>query len=152
MVINPQKMLLVENDPNDVELMQLALRDLSYIRTLDILNDGEQAISYLLGSETQPPVSQLPRFVLMDLQLPKLTGIEVLRAIRSHPSTQFLPVVMMTSSAEERDLGDCYNSGVNSYVVKPLDSQQFQELARLVGRYWMTMNTPLDILNSFENR
>jgi CheY-like chemotaxis protein len=145
MVIDPQKMLLVDDDPNDIELVQLALRDLSFIRTLDILTDGEQAINYLLGSATQAPTSEFPRFVLMDLKLPKLTGVEVLQGMRQHPSTRTLPVVIMTSSYEESDLRACYNLGVNSYVVKPLDFQQFQEIAQMVGNYWMTINHPLSI-------
>ena len=146
MAIDPQKMLLIDDDPNDIELIQLAIRDLSFIRTLDILSDGEQAINYLLGTTTQPPVRQLPRLVLMDLKLPKLTGVEVLREIRQNPVTQFLPVVIMTSSSEESDLRACYNLGVNSYVVKPLNFQQFQDIAREVGSYWMTINHPFSVL------
>lgn len=143
MTIDPRKMLLVDDDPNDIELVQLAIQDITAIRTLDILTDGAQAIEYLFGSATQPPVAVLPRFVLMDLKLPKLTGVEVLRAIRQDARTQFLPVVIMTSSSEDRDLNDCYNLGVNSYVVKPLDFQRFQEFSQLVGSYWMTTNSPL---------
>ncbi|HEY9888298.1 MAG TPA: response regulator [Candidatus Obscuribacterales bacterium] len=146
MIIDPQKMLLVDDDPNDIELVQLAIQDFNFIRTLDVLTDGEQVINYLLGSTTQSPVIELPRFVLMDLKLPKLTGIEVLQAIRQHPTTQYLPVVIMTSSSEERDLIACYNLGVNSYVVKPLDFRQFQEIAQQVGNYWMTINYPLSVL------
>jgi len=146
MMIDPHKMLLVEDDPNDVELIQLAIRDLQDIRTLDVLHDGEQAIAYLLGSATQPSVSELPRLILMDLKLPKLTGIEVLSSLRQHPGTHALPVVIMTSSREESDLQDCYNLGVNSYVVKPLDFQQFADFVRQVGQYWMKINTPLSIL------
>jgi CheY-like chemotaxis protein len=145
MVIDPQKMLLVDDDPNDIELVQLELRDLSFIRTLDILTDGEQVLTYLLGSATQAPTREFPRFVLMDLKLPKLTGVEVLKVMRQHPSTRTLPVVIMTSSFEESDLKACYNFGVNSYVVKPLDFQQFQEIAQTVGSYWMTINHPFSI-------
>lgn len=145
MIVDPQKMLLVDDDPNDVELMQLALGEITAIRTLDILQDGEQALAYLLGSDIRPPVGELPRFILMDLKLPKLTGIEVLSAIRSHPTIRQLPVVIMTSSAEDQDLQACYNLGVNSYVVKPLDFDQFLQLTRQVGNYWMTINSPLNI-------
>lgn len=146
MVINPHKMLLVDDDPNDIELIQLAIQDLSYIRTLDVLTDGEQAINYLVGTATQPPVAELPRFVLMDLKLPKLTGVEVLQVIRQHPATRYLPVVIMSSSSEESDLNACYNLGVNSYVVKPLDFQHFQTIAKHVGSYWMTINHPFSVL------
>lgn len=141
-------MLLVDDDPNDIELVQLAIQDITAIRTLDILTDGAQAIEYLLGSDERAPVADLPRFVLMDLKLPKLTGIEVLRAIRQDARTRLLPVVIMTSSSEDRDRNDCYNLGVNSYVVKPLDFYRFQEFARLVGSYWMTINTPISVLAS----
>lgn len=146
MVINPQKMLLIDDDPNDIELIQLAIQDLSFIRIMDILSDGEQAINYLLGPNSQTPNFELPRFVLMDLKLPKLTGVEVLRAIRENPTTQHLPVVIMTSSSEETDLSACYNLGVNSYVVKPLDFERFQQIARQVGSYWMTINHPVSVL------
>ena len=146
MVINPQKMLLIDDDPNDVELIQLAIQDLSFIRTIDVLVDGEQAINYLFGTSTEPATIELPRFILMDLKLPKLTGVEVLRAIRENPTTRYLPVVIMTSSSEETDVSACYNLGVNSYVVKPLDFQQFQQIARQVGIYWMTINYPLSFL------
>ncbi|MEM0979346.1 MAG: response regulator [Cyanobacteria bacterium P01_H01_bin.58] len=146
MFIDSGKMLLVDDDPNDIELLQLALRELSCIRTLDIVNDGEQVLRYLIGSETQQPTRELPRFVLMDLKLPKLTGIEVLRAIRRHPATQTLPVVIMSSSSEETDLRACYNLGVNSYVVKPLDFQQFLASVKQVGNYWMTVNSPINLL------
>lgn len=148
MTVDPYKMLLIDDDPNDIELVQLAIQDLNSIHTLDILTDGAQAVEYLMGSERQAPVSQLPQFVLMDLKLPKLTGIEVLRAIRQDRRTRFLPVVIMTSSSEDSDLRDCYDSGVNSYVVKPLDFQQFQEFVRFVGSYWMTINSPFSVLTS----
>ena len=142
MIIDSRKMLLVDDDPNDIELVQLAIADLTVIRTLDVLTDGAQAIQYLIGSAEQSPVAALPRFVLMDLQLPKCTGIEVLRAIRQNGRTQHLPVIIMSSSSEDSDLEACYNLGVNSYAVKPLDFQRFQEFAKCSGGYWMTINHP----------
>ncbi len=145
MAIDDHKMLLVDDDPNDVELVQMALQNLAVIRTLDVVTDGAQAIEYLIGSDDRAPVSSLPRFVLMDLKLPKLTGIEVLRILRQDNRTRFLPVVIMTSSSEDRDLSDCYNFGVNSYVVKPLDFQRFQDFTRSVGSYWMTINSPFSV-------
>jgi two-component system response regulator len=145
MMINPTKMLLVEDDPNDIELIQLAIQDLTFVRTLDVALDGEQALDYLFGTSAQSSRVELPRFVLMDIKLPKLTGVEVLRAIRENSDTRYLPVVMMTSSAEEADLSACYNLGVNSYVVKSLDFQQFQQTVRQVSRYWMTINHPFSV-------
>jgi len=148
MTIDPQKMLLVDDDPNDIELVQLAIQDLTAIHTLDILTDGAQAVEYLLGSAERSPVATLPRFLLMDLKLPKLTGVEVLQALRQDPRTRYLPVVIMTSSSEDRDLNNCYDLSVNSYVVKPVNFLRFQEFARLVASYWMTVNSPLSVLAS----
>jgi two-component system response regulator len=148
MTIDPHKMLLVDDDPNDIELVQLAIEDFDLIRTLDILTDGAQALEHLIGSESNPPVELLPQFVLMDLKLPKLTGLEVLKAIRQNPRTRTLPIVIMTSSSEDSDLRDCYDSGVNSYVVKPLDFYQFQDFVKLVVSYWMTINSPFSVLTS----
>jgi len=145
-MIDLHKMLLVDDDPNDIELIQLAIQNLSFIHTLDVLTDGEQACNYLIRDPAEVDVAPLPRFVLMDLKLPKLTGIEVLQAIRRQPLTQFLPVVIMTSSPEESDLQACYDLNVNSYVVKPLDFDGFQAVARDVSTYWMTINRPSMVL------
>ncbi len=145
MILNAHKILLVDDDPNDIELVQLAMKDLPYIHKLDVLSDGEQTVNYLIGSEGHRTVIELPRLVLMDLKLPKLTGIEVLRAIRTNDHTRKLPVVIMTSSSEETDVNVCYELGVNSYVVKPLDFQSFQEIVRQLASYWMTINYPASI-------
>lgn len=143
MGIDPHKMLLVDDDPNDIELVQLVIQDFSFIHTIDVLTDGEQAINYLIGNGAREPVRELPRFILMDLKLPKLTGIEVLRVVRQSQTVRNVPIVIMSSSFEESDLMACYNLGVNSYVVKPLEFSGFQEIIRQVGIYWMTTNQPL---------
>ena len=142
MEVEPTRILLVEDDPNDVELIQLSFENYNFINQMDVAGDGEQALHYLLGRDGNPPTQPLPRLVLLDLKLPKVNGIKVLETIRSHPRTRQLVVVVMTSSAEDRDLDACYNLGVNSYIVKPLDFQQFVELARQVGFYWMMLNQP----------
>ncbi len=134
------KILLVEDDPNDVELIQLALDSYNFVNHIDIVSDGEQAIHYLLGRDGQPPTQPLPRLILLDLKLPKIDGIQVLETIRRSDRTRNLIVVVMTSSAENRDLKACYDLGVNSYIVKPLDFQQFVEVSRQVGLYWMMLN------------
>lgn len=139
--VEPTRILLVEDDPNDVELIQLAFRNYRLVNQIDLVTDGEQALQYLLGREDSPP-RPLPRFVLLDLKLPKISGIRVLQTLRSHPRTQQLVVVVMTSSQEDSDLNTCYDLGVNSYVVKPLDFQQFLDVARNVGLYWMLLNKP----------
>ncbi|MBW4474608.1 MAG: response regulator [Stenomitos rutilans HA7619-LM2] len=139
--IEPTRILLVEDDPNDVELIQLAFRNYSLVNQVDLVTDGEQAIQYLLGQEGVPP-RPLPRLVLLDLKLPKISGIRVLQTLRSYPRTQRLVIVVMTSSQEDSDLNTCYDLGVNSYIVKPLDFQQFLAVARDVGLYWMLLNRP----------
>ena len=138
--MEPTQILLVEDDPNDVELIQLALDSYNFVNKIDVVSDGEQAIHYLFGRDGQPPTQSLPRLVLLDLKLPKIDGIQILEMIRCSPRTRNLVVVVMTSSAESRDLQACYDLGVNSYIVKPLDFQQFVEMARQVGFYWMMLN------------
>lgn len=139
--IEPTRILVVEDDPNDVELIQLAFRNHRLVNQIDWVMDGEQALHYLLGQEGMP-LRPLPRFVLLDLKLPKISGTRVLQTLRTHPRTERLVVVVMTSSQEDSDLNTCYDLGVNSYVVKPLDFQQFLDVARDVGLYWMLLNSP----------
>jgi CheY-like chemotaxis protein len=139
-VVDPTRILLIEDDPNDVELIQLALERHNLVNQIDIVTDGEQALNYLFGVGDEPPTSALPRLILLDLKLPRVNGLEVLQAIRSHPRTRELVVVVMTSSAESQDLNDCYALGVNSFIVKPLEFQQFMEVAHQVGLYWMLLN------------
>lgn len=138
--VEPSRILLVEDDPNDVELIQLALQRYNFVNQLDVVTDGEQALNYLHGQMDKPSIQPLPRLVLLDLKLPKVNGIEVLQAIRNHPRTRELIVVVMTSSAENQDLSTCYDLGVNSYIVKPLEFQQFVDIACQVGFYWMMLN------------
>jgi two-component system response regulator len=140
MQIEPTRILLVEDDPQDVELIQLALDRFNFVNQMEVAEDGEQALGYLHGGNGLSPMDPLPRLVLLDLKLPKVSGLQVLAAIRRHPQTQSLIVVVMTSSAESQDLSECYRLGVNSYIVKPLDFQQFTEVARQVGFYWMMLN------------
>lgn len=140
--IEPTRILLVEDDPYDLELIQLALNSHHLMNHVDVAEDGEQALHYLQGRNGRPPSHPLPRLVLLDLKLPKISGVKVLQAIRSHPRTQQLVVVVMTSSQEDNDLKACYDLGVNSYIVKPLDFQQFLIIARQVGLYWMLVNKP----------
>jgi len=138
--MEPTQILLIEDDPNDVELIQIALDSYNFANKIDVVSDGEQAIHYLFGRDGQPPTQTLPRLVLLDLKLPKIDGIQILEMIRRSPLTRNLVVVVMTSSSESRDLKACYDLGVNSYIVKPLDFQQFVEMARQVGFYWMMLN------------
>lgn len=139
---NTKRMLLVEDDPNDIELIQLALEEYPFVNEIDIAEDGEQALQYLFGTGENGLRQALPRFILLDLKLPRTNGIQVLERIRSDPRTQKTVVVVMTSSAEDKDLEACYNLGVSSYIVKPSDFQEFREITRQVGYYWMMLNQP----------
>jgi two-component system, response regulator len=139
--VEPTRILLVEDDPHDVELIHLAFESYNFINQLDVVTDGEQALHYLLGDGSTPP-RPIPRLVLLDLKLPKVSGIRVLQTIRANPRTKNLIIVVMTSSEEDNDLNACYDLGVNSYIVKPLDFQQFLDVSRQVGLYWMLVNKP----------
>jgi len=122
--------------------MRLALETYPFVNQMDVAEDGERALSYLIGQGNIPPSYPLPRMVLLDLKLPKVNGLQVLEAIRRHPRTRKLVVVVMTSSVEEQDIEACYRLGVNSYVLKPLAFQQVQEVSQHVGAYWMQLNQP----------
>ncbi|MBF2026390.1 MAG: response regulator [Oscillatoriales cyanobacterium C42_A2020_001] len=136
------RLLLVEDDPHDVELVRMALEPSNLNYSMDVVFDGEQALQYLFGTGDFRVEQPLPQLVLLDLKLPKVNGIQVLQAIRTNPRTRRLVVVVMTSSQEDSDLNTCYDLGINSYIVKPLDFQQFLEVSQTVGSYWMTLNKP----------
>ncbi len=130
--------LLVEDNPDDVELTQRAFERAQVAVTLVIANDALEALDQLHGPN---PVA-LPEVVLLDLNLPKLTGHELLRRLRGHQRTRLLPVVILTTSLEERDVVECYEAGANSYVAKPVDFNQFVEAARCLAQYWSGVNHP----------
>lgn len=140
---DPQEVdiLLVEDNPNDAELTQRALRKTELGARLMIVHDGAEALEYLLGNKPKP------RVVFLDLKLPKVDGIEVLRRLRADERTKSLPVVVLTSSHEERDVSECYKLGVNSYVVKPVEFDKFYRTVSDLGTYWLVLNkSPLSDL------
>ena len=133
--------LLVEDNPDDEALTLRALKKNNILNEVFIARDGVAAIDFLLGtggSAGSKPV--LPQLVLLDLKLPKLDGLDVLRRIRAEPTTRLLPVVVLTSSKEDRDLVESYSLGANSYVRKPVDFTQFSEAVRNLGLYWLVLN------------
>ena len=138
------EVLLVEDNPSDAELALRALKKNKLTNHVRWLQDGAAAIDYLFGEgewkgrELEPR----PRVILLDLKLPKVDGIEVLRRVKSDDRTRSIPVVVMTSSREERDIVDSYRLGVNSYVVKPVDFDQFSKAVGELGFYWMLINQP----------
>lgn len=127
-------MMLVEDNPDDMEFAMLALRENGMQGKILAARDGQEALDYLFASEEKP------EFILLDLKMPKIDGFEVLRQVRSNQSTHCLPVVILSSSNEERDLEECYKLGANSYVQKSLNFTEFTESIRQIGHYWLELN------------
>ena len=139
--MDQRTILLVEDNPNDEALTLRALRKNDINDRVVVARDGAEALDYLFATGPyQNPTPALPRVVLLDLKLPKVDGLEVLRRMRAHARTRLLPVVILTSSNEERDLLAGYGSGANSYIRKPVDFTEFAETVRHLGRYWLHLN------------
>jgi len=134
-----KSILLVEDNPDDEELTLLAFEQSNIANTITVARDGAEALELLFGSDGEGGKVS-PSLVLLDLNLPKVSGLEVLRRIRSDARTKFLPVVILTSSQEERDLLDSYSLGCNSYVRKPVHFAEFLEAVRQLGLYWLLLN------------
>lgn len=133
-----RSILLVEDQPYDAELTLRALRKLGLDEDVTHLRDGAEALSHLFADA--PEHTQPPKLILLDLKLPKVSGMEVLEALKSDARTQSIPVIALTSSQERQDVTRCYDLGVNSYVVKPVDFAQFTETVQRIGRYWISTN------------
>ncbi len=144
MTVEEYEILLVEDNPNDVELALHALRKEKLANRIEVARDGEQALDYIFcrGAYRTRDCHRPPRIILLDLKLPKVDGHEVLRAIKSDPRTRAIPVVVLTSSKDERDVVQSYQLGVNSYIQKPVDFAQFRETIRHFGLYWLVINQP----------
>ncbi len=136
--------LLIEDNPDDEALTLRALKKNNIMNEVTVARDGAEALDYLFlrGSHARRNPLQQPAIALLDLKLPKVDGLEVLRQIRAHPSTQMLPVVILTSSKEEHDLINGYRLGANSYIRKPVDFNQFIDAVRHLGLYWLVLNEP----------
>jgi len=136
--------LLIEDDPDHVELTRLALEGSNISNPIVVARDGIEALEYLFatGAYAGRDPSGMPELILLDLKLPKLDGLEVLRRLRADDRTKLLPVVILTSSDEEQDLINGYSLGANSYVRKPLDFTQFAEAVGQLGLYWLVLNEP----------
>ena len=138
------EILLVEDNPDDLELALHALRSNKLANRIEIARDGEEALEFLhrrgrfAGRKQEVP----PSLILLDLKLPKVDGLEVLRAIKNNSHTRAIPVVVLTSSKEEKDMVMSYQFGVNSYIQKPVDFHQFRETVKQLGLYWLVINQP----------
>ena len=141
---NPLEILLVEDNPHDAELTIRALKKHHLANKLVHLADGQEALDFLFGTGAYEgrDVHHQPKVVLLDLKLPKVDGIEVLRRLRADARTRLLPIVMLTSSREDRDVLQTYELGVNSYIVKPVDFDSFSEEVSKLGLYWLLVNEP----------
>lgn len=135
-------MLLVEDNPDDEALALRALKRIPFIHQVAIARNGVEALDYLFGNNNHPDrdPNPMPALILLDLKLPKLNGLEVLERLRASPTTQFLPVVILTTSKEERDLISSYQLGCNSYICKPVDFLEFTETIEQIARYWLCLN------------
>ena len=142
MNMNELTILLVEDNPDDEELTLRALRQNNIMNTVDVARDGAEALDYLFcqGAHKARDPSQKPAIVMLDLKLPKIDGLEVLRRIRADERTRLMPVVILTSSKEEQDLLKSYSLGANSYIRKPVDFNQFVTTVGHLGLYWLVLN------------
>jgi CheY-like chemotaxis protein len=143
-VTNEVEILLVEDNPNDVELTLRALKKNNLTNKVHVVKDGAEALEYIFanGAYAHRKIEDHPRVILLDLKLPKVDGLEVLRQIKSDERTKMIPVVVLTSSKEERDLVESYKLGANSYITKPVDFDSFVKAVAELGLYWLLLNQP----------
>ena len=140
--VNEIEILLVEDNPHDVEMTLRALKKQNLANKVHVVKDGAEALDYLFANNTYADrnMSQSPKLILLDLKLPKVDGLEVLRQVKSDERTKTIPVVVLTSSREEQDMIESYKLGVNSYIVKPVDFDKFLDSVGELGFYWLLLN------------
>lgn len=143
MNVKMKRILLVEDDPNDVELTLTALKEFNLANEVVVVNDGAEALDFLFkrGAFAER-VNGNPVVILLDLKLPKVSGMEVLKQVRENEDLKMIPIVILTSSREEKDLNDGYSLGTNAYVVKPVEFQQFLAAIKQLGAFWALINEP----------
>lgn len=136
------EILLVEDNPNDAELALRALKKHNLANHVAVVTDGEEALNFVFarGKYGHRDIQNGPRIILLDLKLPKVDGLEVLREIKGDPRTKIIPVIVLTSSKEEKDIVESYRLGVNSYILKPVDFDKFVDAVRDIGYYWLLLN------------
>jgi CheY-like chemotaxis protein len=141
---NEIEILLVEDNPDDLEMTLRALRKAKLANNIQVARDGAEALDFIFaqGAHLGRKVENGPRVILLDLKLPKIDGLEVLRRVKGDPRTKIIPVVVLTSSQEQPDVAECYKLGVNSYIVKPVNFERFAAAVSELGMYWMLLNQP----------
>jgi|ERR1043166_592477 CheY-like chemotaxis protein len=141
---NIVEILVVEDNPADLELMLRALRKMNLGNRIHVARDGAEALDYMFcnGTHTERKIDNIPKVILLDLKLPKVDGLEVLQKIKADDRTKTIPVVVLTSSKEQRDIVESYRLGVNSYIVKPVNFEGFAEAVGKLGLYWLLLNQP----------
>jgi two-component system, response regulator len=146
---NAVELLLVEDNPQDLELALLALREANPTALIHIARDGAEALDYIFceGAHATRQITDVPKVILLDLKLPKIDGLEVLKRVKGDPRTRLIPIVVLTSSREQRDVVESYKLGVNSYIVKPVNFERFSEAVRNLGMYWQMLNQPPKVAN-----
>lgn len=138
------EILLVEDNPDDMEMTLRALRKAHLANHIQVARDGVEALEFIFGtgSHAGRNVETGPKVILLDLKLPKVDGLEVLRQVKNNPRTRMIPVVVLTSSKEQPDVSECYSLGVNSYIVKPVNFEGFAKAVAELGMYWLLLNHP----------
>lgn len=136
----PVEILLVEDNPNDIKLALHAFKSHHLANHVHVVRDGAEALDFIFGTGPHDNCPNHPKVILLDLKLPLVDGLEVLRRLKADERTRQIPVVILTSSAEEPDIQKCYQVGANSYIVKPVDFDQFTSAVREVGMYWLLLN------------
>jgi len=141
---NIVEILIVEDNEQDLELAQRALRKAKLTNHIHVARDGQEALEFLFceGPHSERKIEHGPKVILLDLKLPKVDGLEVLRRIKNDPRTDSIPVVVLTSSKEQSDVIESYHLGVNSYIVKPVNFEQFSDAVQKLGMYWLLLNHP----------
>jgi CheY-like chemotaxis protein len=141
---NAVEILIVEDNPDDLALALRALRKANLTNHIQVARDGAEALEFIFceGSHSGRNIENGPRVVLLDLKLPKVDGLEVLRRVKGDPRTKYIPIVVLTSSKEQNDIVESYRLGVNSYIVKPVNFERFAEAVQQLGMYWLLVNQP----------
>lgn len=147
MFSQPIDILLVEDNPDDVHLITRIFKKNELVNNILVLSDGEEALDFIYSKNKfiNKPINSLPKVIYLDLKLPKVSGKEVLKVIKQTESFKFLPVVIFTSSREEKDIVECYNIGANSFIVKPVDYNKFNDLVTCITQYWLHYNESIPV-------